>query len=65
MAEELTIKPLGFAVFGVPDACPKCGGRLVPCFGQRIDLDGTRRPVIDPSVGQCEDCRTMFKTKAI
>ena len=57
-----TVSPLGVAVFGPPEACPKCGGQLAPCFGVTVDEAGNRRPVLDPSVAQCVSCRTMFRT---
>ncbi len=61
--KELTVKPLGRAVLGPPQACPVCGGYLEPCFGQIVEDDGTRRPVIDPTSAWCRDCRTSFKVK--
>lgn len=61
--KEFTVKPLGRAVFGEPQSCPKCGGELAPSFGQVIQDDGTRLPVIDPTSARCRDCLMMFKVK--
>jgi len=58
---EKTVGPVDRAVFGGPEPCPECGGRLYPAFGQIVEDDGTRRPVIDPTRAMCERCGEMFK----
>jgi hypothetical protein len=60
-----TVGPIGQAVFGAPEACPLCGGELVPVFGVNVDERGVRRPVLDPTSASCQDCRQYFKTAQV
>lgn len=46
---------------GTPRLCSSCGGELAPAFGQRVEDDGTIRPVLDPTALICRDCGTLFK----
>lgn len=52
------------AVLGVPESCPTCGGQLSPAFGQRVDDDGRRYAVLDPTYATCRDCGGLFRTTA-
>lgn len=55
------VNPLAVVHFGAPQRCPLCGGELAPAFGQRIEEDGTRRPILDPTRVRCRDCFEMFE----
>lgn len=59
---EKRIASIGRATFGAPQRCPECGGKLLPCFGETTGDDGIRRPFLDYTTAQCEDCREYFKT---